>query len=76
MIIDLILDRIDGKVYEVNEFYDQVSKYANDLSDYTIPNAFGIGSEEEIKTALCDYVIGYGYRDKITDYINSVNWLS
>ncbi len=33
------------------------------------------GTEEQVKKVLCDYVIEYGYSDKITDFINSVNWV-
>lgn len=75
MIIDLILDRKEGKKYNVNEFADMVSKYNTDLADYRIINALGMGTEERVKEELCNYVVGYGYSDKICDYIKSVNWL-
>lgn len=88
MIIDLILDRKDGAnraikdgklyitpIYNPKQFYNDVSKYAHDLKDYRIPEMLDNGTEEQVKEMLCDYVIEYGYRDKITDFINSVKWL-
>lgn len=75
MIIDLILDRKEGKEYNVNDFADMVSKYSNDLADYRIINALGMETEERVKEELCNYVVGYGYSDKIKDFINSVKWL-
>lgn len=75
MLIDLILDRKDGQAYDVNVFADRAGKYAHDLADYRVINALGMGTEEDVKKALCDYVVGYGYRDKICDFVNSVNWI-
>jgi hypothetical protein len=75
MIIDLILDRKDGKEYNPKEFYNNVSKYADDLKDYNIPEMMDHGTEEQVKKSLCDYIIAYNYNNKIIDYINSVNWI-
>ena len=75
MIIDLIWDRKDGIKYNAKEFYNRVSQYAEDLKDYRIPEILDNGTEEQVKEVLCNYVIEYGYSDKITDYIKSVNWI-
>lgn len=75
MIIDLILDRKDGLPYNPKEFYNNVSKYSEDLADYNIPDMLDNGTEAQVKKALCQYIIEYGYSDKICDFINNVNWI-
>ena len=73
MIIDLILDRQDGFGYSPKEFYDEVSEYGED--GWEIARALDSGTEQDIKKALCDYVVDNDYNADICDYINSVKWL-
>ena len=40
-----------------------------------ITRAMDFGTEEDVKKALCDYVISNGYNIALCDYINNVNWL-
>lgn len=76
MIIDLILDRQGGIPYDAKEFYNDVIEYEN-VFDFkpTISRAMDIGTEKDVKKALCDYVISQGYNKNICKYINSVNWV-
>jgi hypothetical protein len=74
MIIDLILDRKDGSVeYNPKEFYNDVIHYGDIGNE--IANALDGLEEEEVRKALCDYVIDNEYSPKICEYINSVKWL-
>jgi hypothetical protein len=75
MIIDLILDRKDGKEYDANVFFNDLAKYSKDICDMRICNAFGMGTEKEVKESLCKYVTGYGYNTEICKFINKVEWL-
>ena len=76
MIIDLILDRKDGNEYNAREFYYEVLEYESTcISDREISRAMDGGTEQDVKKALCDYVINQRYNDGICTYINSVNWL-
>ncbi len=75
MIIDVILDRKNGRPYNS---YD-VLKYIYDEAmlfkfDYII-DALDYGDEIHIKRALCKYIDTQGYDPAIKDYINYVNWL-
>ena len=77
MIIDLILDRKDGEKYRPNEFYYSILEYREswpELSD-PITRAMDEGTENDVKNALCDYIIKCGYNTTICDFINAVNWL-
>lgn len=77
MIIDLILDRKDGEKYRPNEFYYSVLEYREswpELSD-PITRAMDGGTENDVKKALCDYILKCGYNVALCDYINAVNWL-
>lgn len=77
MIIDLILDRKDGRTYDPVQFYSEVLEYRGicpELSD-PITRALDAGTEDDVKKALCEYVTGEGYAPEICDYINSVSWL-
>lgn len=71
MIIDLILDRKDGQPYNAREFYNRVSQY----DDVIIATALDSGENEDVRRALCGYVIENGYEVSICDFINSVDWL-
>jgi hypothetical protein len=71
MVIDLILDRKDGKPYNAKEFYNQVTLYR----DYVIAEALDNGENKDVQKALCDYIEHNGYNPKIKDYIKSINWI-
>lgn len=77
MIIDEILDRKEGSAYSAHDFYMYCMKSSaifGGIGD-KITRALDYGTENDIKRALCDYVLKNGYNPKICDYINSVNWL-
>lgn len=73
MIIDLILDRKDGDGYDVEDFYRDCVEYGE--VGFEITRALDSGTEEDVKQALCDYIIENDYNKNICKYINSVNWL-
>ena len=76
MIIDLILDRKDGKTYDVYAFYHNVRQYENIFKfDPDISIALDYGSESDIKEALKRYISKQGYNPNINNYIDSVNWI-
>lgn len=77
MIIDLILDRKDGKWYKPKTFYNEVMEYGEIFGDiaWNIARAMDEGEEDDVKEELCHYIISQGYNLSICDYINSVNWL-
>ena len=74
MIIDIILDRKDGKTYDAKKFYDDISEYGN--TGWGITSALDGGTNEDVQNALCDYVLAYGYNESICDYIRSLEWVS
>lgn len=77
MLIDAILDRKDGEKYDPEDFYryvrDEESALGNE--DWPVSRALDSGTEENVKDALCAYVKGEGYNEKICDYVRSVDWL-
>ncbi len=79
MIIDLILDRKDNEqfdgvdTYKAHDFYFSCMRYGS-IAD-KITRAMDEGTEEEVKTALCEYVSEQGYNPEIKDYINSKKWI-
>ena len=79
MIVDRILDRKDNYEefgqddYKPHDFYFDVFVYGRIGDDIT--RAMDFGTEEDVKRALCDYVIRNEYNPDICNYINSVNWL-
>ena len=76
MIIDLILDRKNGHEYNAREFYYEVLEYESTFNlNREISRAMDGGTEQDVKKALCDYVISQRYNTEICAYINSVNWL-
>lgn len=83
MIIDSILDRKDNAEYKgidkynAKQFYSECMHYNTIFEGVAdnITKAMDYGTEEDVKKALCDYVIGNGYNIAICDFINSVNWL-
>ena len=73
----------DGKLVELKynprKFYHKVMGYidgAGDVYADKITYAMDYGTEENVKSALCEYVINNEYNPEICDYINSVQWLS
>ena len=75
MIIDLILDRKDGKKYNKNVFFKEVIEYTKNGDFYDIINAFAMGTEKEVKKALKSYIIRNDYNLKINNYISKTKWL-
>ena len=79
MIIDRIVDRMElseyfGKdIYNAYDFYLSIMEYGE--VGYYITRAMDVGTEEQVKRALCRYIVDNGYRLSICDYINSVNWI-
>ena len=76
MVIDMILDRMDGAKYSPFDFY----RYAlaeSDIFDVFdgITKAMVSCSEEDVKRELKKYVIEQGYNPEICNYIDSVSWL-
>ena len=75
MIIDLILDRRDGKSFDPCEFAFEVHDYAR-IFECAAPIISALESkcEQAVKHALCGYVLSGGYNPEICDYINGVCW--
>ena len=77
MIIDLILDRRDGKSFDPCEFAFQVNDYAAIWPGLARPilDALSSRNEDCVRRALCIYINLAGYDTEICDYVNSVCWL-
>lgn len=77
MIIDLILDRKDGAGYTPRDFYMEVMQYGRAFPNlaHPITMAMDAGNEQDVKTALCNYIDECDYNPQIKNYINSQNWL-
>jgi len=86
MIIDLILDRKDGKnikikdgklyttqKYNPKDFYDWVMGYGE--TGHDIAESLDNGQEDDVKRELCRYIIENEYNPDVCNFINSVNWL-
>lgn len=79
MIIDRILDRKDNEkfygkdMYNAHDFYYDIMCYGK--IGHNITRAMDVGTEKQVKQALCKYVIDNEYNPNICDYINSVNWI-
>ena len=71
MIIDLILDRFETNIYNVDDFVSEVEDYGND----EIVNAFNSGNENAAKKALCKYIVDNNYNKNICSQINYTQWL-
>lgn len=88
MIIDLILNRKDeielGEAngydwygYIAKDFYNECVEYSelfNGIGD-EITKAMDYGTEEDVKAAICDYILNNGYSEEIIEFVNKVNWL-
>jgi hypothetical protein len=77
MLIDLILERKDGFKYNPETFYRDAMQYSGTFDGIAdaITRAMDEGTEEDVKKALCKYVLDNDYNPEICDYINSVTWL-
>jgi len=83
MIIDLILDRkYDDNngyknSYNAREFYHRVLDYYDIAPENVddITSAMDSGTEEDVRTALKNYIDDQEYNATIKDYIDSVDWL-
>ena len=74
MIIDLILDRKDGKESSAKEFYNNVAQYGEIGDD--IAQALDGGENEDVRRALNNYIDGNDYNEEIKKFINSQDWLN
>lgn len=61
--------------YNARTFYYNVLAYEETLENHSISLAMDYGNEEDVKKALCDYIIKHQYNLDICNYINSVNWI-
>ena len=77
MIIDEILDRKDGRVYDPAEFAAYVHETLDIFPGVAEPieKALASDCEQAVKHALCGYVLTQGYNPEICDFINSCAWL-
>lgn len=76
MIIDLILDRKDGVLYDARDAYNYITQQESMFNtDYPISRAFDAGTNEDVQEALSWYVIDFGYNEEIVDYVKSVDWV-
>lgn len=73
MIVDLILDRKDGKKYKAEEFYRSCVLYGNVGTDITA--AMDYGTEKDVKKALKEYIDDQEYNPMIKSFIDAVDWL-
>ena len=75
MLIDIILDRKDGNEYNPKAMYNYCMGY--DYASYqNVTRALDAGSEEDVKRALCAYIVDNGYNLEILSFIMSLNWLT
>ena len=78
MIIDLILDRENGKPYNQSEFYAEVLKFeeptSDDIDGSELARALETGTNDDVKRELVIYVAVNGYDLEIINYIMSVEW--
>ena len=77
MIIDLILDRKDGSSYDPRTFYNSVQEYGESFGKiaFDISEKMDNGEEDDVKRALCNYIIQQNYNLNILLFILSVDWL-
>lgn len=80
MIIDCILDRKDDEnfygcdKYNAKEFYLHILAYGTIGREIT--RAMDYGTEEDVKSALCRYILDNEYNPEICSYIVSKNWIT
>jgi hypothetical protein len=77
MIIDLILDRKDGKEYVPGDFYTGVMGYLDVFPEIVIPIAEAMenGEESDVQRVLCEYIERNDYNPELCGYVRSVKWL-
>lgn len=73
MIVDLILDRREGKKYKASAFYRSCVAYGDVGTDITA--AMDYGSEKDVKDALKQYIEDQEYNPDIKSFIDAVDWL-
>lgn len=84
MIIDLILDRKDeltstGKdTYSAHRFYFDCLSYNRCFEGIAdkITKAMDYGTEQDVKKALCEYVVENGYNNSVCEFVDSVCWIN
>lgn len=76
MIIDKILDRQDGFGYDARDFYHYcLTARCARSAGIEISRAMDEGTENDVKVALCKYILGNGYNPEICTYVLSQSWL-
>ena len=77
MIGDLICDRKDGVKYNAHDFYTDIMGYSDIWPEWAdaITQAMDAGTEQDVVTALCNYIKEAGWNGQLCDYISSVKWL-
>ena len=78
MLIDMILDRRAGDEYSARELYDYCQEQGAIFGDlyWNVARAMDEGEEEDVRGALCAYIVASGYNETICEYVNNVNWLN
>lgn len=76
MIIDLILDRVEGAKYSARQFYREVKEYADIWPEMCAPilRAMAKGNEIATKKALCNYIADNEYNPQLKHFICAVTW--
>lgn len=77
MIIDLIVDRQYGEGYNPKKFYNEVME-CNSIFDNSfdyILKAMDTKNEDNVKRALCKYIIEQDYNLELMHFILSTTWI-
>ena len=73
-IVDLILDRRDGKAYTASTAHKIVKETLR--RDYIgIYTAFAIGDNYDAQDALCEYINKEGFNPDLKFYIRRMDWI-
>lgn len=77
MIIDLILDRVNGKPYVPADFYRSVAEYGTVFQEIVFPITAALdgGAEADVQRVLCEYIERNDYNPELCGYVRSVKWL-
>lgn len=78
MIIDLILDRKNGKQYSAYDFYLEIRKYERlgvGTHGEDISFSMDYGDNKDVQRVLCQYIRRNGYPADIESYIISQVWV-
>ena len=78
MIIDSILDRMDGRYYSAHEFYLEIRKYERlgvGTNGEDISIAMDYGDNRDVQRVLCQYIDRNKYNSTNKDYIRSQEWV-